>query len=98
MMDSKTFIALLAFGILLFGCGGQQPPAEPQEPATVEPAIPSSLDGIELGFNESQSLDDLDAAGGNGAAMETPVPSELDGVELTFNETESLEDLDALSS
>ena len=87
-MDSKLLFALLGFSLLLLGCAGGQPQAPPAE----QGAQPSQIDGVELGFDESQSLEDLDAVSGEN------VPQQLGDVDLSFNESESIQDIDALQN
>ncbi|MDO8340152.1 MAG: hypothetical protein Q7T16_05860 [Candidatus Burarchaeum sp.] len=81
-MDSKLLFALLGFSLLLLGCAGGQLQAPPAQQ-------PSQVNGIELGFDETQSLEDLDAVSGEDA------PQQLDGMDLSFNESESIDDIDA---
>jgi len=88
-MDSKLLFALLGFSLLILGCAGGQPQAPPAQQGAQQP---SQIDGIELGFNESQSLEDLDAV------IAEDVPQQLDGLDLSLNESESLDDLDATSN
>ncbi|MFA6035730.1 MAG: hypothetical protein WC759_02115 [Candidatus Micrarchaeia archaeon] len=92
-MNVKTLLALSAFALLLLGCAGSQQAPSSQPPA-VQPSAPSAIGGVELSFNESQSIDDLTAASGTASTT----PSTIGGIDLSFNETASINDLSAASS
>jgi hypothetical protein len=94
-MNVKTLLAISAFALLLFGCAGSQQAPSTQQPSPSGPAptgVPSIIGGVDLSFNESQSLDEIDAASGVQG-----VPSAIGGVDLSFNETASINDLSAAS-